>query len=206
MNTTQNLTLCIDGEPVPLWAETPTAALPDLNHPDWQREADDNYECGCFGVYVYNLDGYFLYIDTDQGMPQSATIEAGGIGSHLADWDWSDCAGTLPEWLASWGINAAAEAKLIRAAPSDTGVFAIWREPNYYQGTANAPSASFDRELDEQGHRTDHILLFSSYTEAEAYRSAYHNEPSEYDGIPACNVLSHGQAGADTLTIVKWEG
>lgn len=47
------------------------------------------------------------------------------------------------------------------------------------------------------------VLVFDSVDEARKYVGAYYHEPSGYDGVPACNVLVHGQAAADTLTIVE---
>jgi len=73
----------------------------------------------------------------------------------------------------------------------------VWREPNYHIGTYGAPTPHFATDESRD------IIEFATRAEAEDYVYDYYNAPSQYDGIPACNVLSHGQAGADGLVIVR---
>lgn len=167
--------------------------LPDLSESDWRYGADDCFESGNSNVYQWNLSEIVrLYVDVDQGYVVGVVATKETIGQHLLDWDY-DC--DTAEWLSSWGLDGA---EILSPADADfQGACRVWVEPNYYQGTYGAPVAGFAR--DEQGN----ILEFENGSKAAAYVSEYYNAPSGYDGIPACNVLSHGQAGADSLKIVQ---
>lgn len=197
-------TITIDGRYVPLYGEHDPIALPDLNGDLWRESAVESYEAGTFAVHVYTLDSLSrLFIDSDQGVPDCATVSDYGITEHLSNWSWNDFDFPhIAEWYSAWGLDGLAH---LVAAPADyDGPCAVWRDPSYYAGTINAPGARLDRETDRDGSPINEVLTFPTRTKAEAYVAAYYGEPSEYAGIRACNVLSHGQAGADTLTIVKW--
>lgn len=179
--------------------------MPDLDGDLWRESANESYSNGVLSVHQYNLgDGQRLFIDSDQGYPQGATITDEEIEQYLANWDWSNLGYIHPaELLSEIGLDGLL---LLEEAPKDyEGSCAVWREPHYNQGHYNAPTARLDRVEDAQGHATDEVRVFPTHEEAEEYVSGYYSEPSAYDGIPACNVLSYGQASADTLTIVKWD-
>lgn len=150
----------------------------------------------CFSVYSGDGgNGLTLYVDTDGGAPQSAPISLASIEAHLRGWDWSEIGYVCAEdFRGSFGIDPG----LVPATGEHEGPFVVWCEPNYYDGTFNAPSPSLDK--DEEGD----VIVFASYEEAAEYVAAYYNAPSRYEGIPACNVLAHGQAGTDSLTICKY--
>lgn len=138
-------------------------------------------------LWIVAIDGVPLYCRFLEGLAADRT----GLRRLLDDLEEPE--GTFrAEWLAAWGFD---EAPAV-ADPGAEGPFAIWVQPNWYAG-AGAPEPHYER--DEWGE----VLLFETYEEAEAYVRAYYEEPSEYEGIPACRVLAHGQAGADTLSIVK---
>lgn len=171
--------------------------LPDLSGRDWMDDADETHQQpnGVESVYEYGLDGGLaLYIHTDQGCPVSADIRpAGDIAAYLADCERGDL--DAAEWLASWGHNGLSA--LTEADADRTEPCRVWCEPQYYAGTCGAPAPGYVR--DEAGE----IREWPTAADAQDYVDEYYNAPSGYDGIRACNVLSHGQAAADELTIVE---
>jgi hypothetical protein len=184
-------------------------SLPAIDWDDWRGEGctemADNTVDAC---YRYDLgDGLSLYIDQAQGDIIAIAISEVTLLEHICDW-WgniTDDTYEQAEWLASWGYDGLAV--LTKAKLDDEGPFRIWIEPQYYPGTYNAPQAGFAHRwaTDSQVVSVDDdlgIAEFATYAEAQAYVDAYYSEPSRYDGIPQCNVLSHGQAGPDRLTIV----
>ncbi len=167
-------------------------ALPDLSDRDSFLTADESHENGCYGVKQWNLsETVRLYVDTDDGYPVAATVTTDDIDDYVMRWDHD---GEPAEWLAGWGFDALA--RLVEAAEGYNGDCRIWCEPCYYHGASGALKPGFVR--DDQGE----IMEFGSYAEADQYVQDYYGAPSSYNGILACNVLSHGQAGADDLTIV----
>lgn len=106
----------------------------------------------------------------------------------------------MPEVFAAYGYDPV-RAGILTAAPEDyAGECAIWDVPQYYAGTYNAPQPAFWRSDDP-----DTVQVYPTRAKAQSAVDDYYNAPSGYDGIRACNVLSHGQAGADVLTVVIWD-
>ena len=180
-------------------ADSHIPSLPDLSGDDWRDLADDRQSNGLESCYRYALaDGLSLYIDVDQGDITAVQVSAEPMLAHMREWWHAVACGEVEEaeWLVEWGMGGLA---VLDVAGEDyNGPCRVWHEPCYYQGTCNAPREHFARE-----DGTDDIRDFATRAEAQSYVDEYYNAPSKYDGIPACNVLSHGQAGADTLTIVK---
>jgi len=206
-----NLTININGIEHPIYNNTGSTeiALPDLAEDDcWREHATEFVDNDIDSCYRYDLgNGNSLYIDCEQGAPSCLSIDTDSMIEHLRDW-WSntnDGMVEFAEWLAGWGLDGLAV--LTKANEGDEGPFRVWHEP-HYPGTCNAPQPGFAHKYstDDEVVNPDQdegIWEFATYEQAAAYVHEYYNEPSTYDGIPQCNVLSHGQAGADRLTIVR---
>ena len=163
---------------------------------DWRETADESADNGIDSLYLWRLaDRLYLIIYCEQGRPVNANLSDDDLADYVCAYCADGCRES--EALASWGLDGlAAETE---AAEDYDGECAIWCEPHYYEGTCGAPQAGFvrdDKSLD--------IRVFPRVAEAQAYVDEYYSAPSGYDGIRECNVLSHGQFGADTLTIVEW--
>lgn len=155
-----------------------------------------------YAVYRWSLpDGRSLFIDWAHGGVVSGGVDDGDIRGRLRGWNHDDVPEEA-EWMAAWGYGGLAY--LEKADEAFEGPCRVWCEPNYYVGTYAAPLPHFVRadEADE-GCFDESIREFSTYAEASEYVDEYYNAPSAYDGIAACSVLAHGQAGPDSLTIVK---
>lgn len=168
--------------------------LPDLACEHWHESATGAWENGSHGVYQWDLGGgQYLYVDTDQGIPQSAGVSQDDIDDHLLSWSYDDQ--DAAEWLAAWSLDGLSQ--LDEVDDTHDGPCRIWCEPCYYSGTYNAPTPGYVR--DDAGA----IAEFDTYADAAEYVDAYYNTSTQYDGVPDCNIMSHGQAGPDSLTIVK---
>jgi len=175
--------------------------LPDLSGDDW-REIVGMEQFGTDHIYSLHQfplpDGGYLYIRTDQGLPFAAEIRDDEPIAIIREWwYYADSECEQAEWLQAFDISGL-EA-LERADESYAGECRIWREPQYLPGTCNAPQPGFARDDDGK------ILEFDTRDEAQQYCDHYYSAPSQYDGIRACMVMSHGQCGSDTLTIVARE-
>lgn len=167
--------------------------LPDLSDEEWWRTATEEADNGIYTLRRWQLDeSNSLYVWSEQGHPYFTAIRQHDMVTELRDCDY-DC--DLAEHLAGYGYDG--KTALTVATDDYTGPCRVWREPQYYHGTCNAPGDQFAR--DDNGE----ILEFASKEDAQGYVDHYYSAPSGYDGILACNVLSHGQAGADILTIVQ---
>lgn len=172
----------------------PTDHLPVLTGDDTQPP-DDQWTNGSDTVSVWHLgDGWYLYADYCDGQLSAARITRDDIAHHLTLWAWEDQGVDLAEWLTMWSLDGLQVCDKT-AGPGDT--CRIWCEPCYYEGTCDAPTAGYVRDQDNEE------IWEGSYDQAQAWIDEYYDAPSSYDGILACNVLSHGQAGPDTLTIVR---
>ena len=175
--------------------EIPASVLEALASDDWRMEVEalpgaehaSNEIDSLHRIPLAGNDALVVYCE--QGVPISVEIIDGTMEASVLDLDHD-----IPdeELLVEWGLTP----DIAAAKPESNGPFRVWRQPNYYSGTCGAPLARFDRH-DE----TDEIMEWDTHAEAQAYVDAYYTEPSVYDGIPQCNVLSHGQASSDTLTI-----
>lgn len=168
-------------------------ALPDLTaagpDPTEQCDADGLATCSRYDLG----DGLSLFVGRGPGW-QNAEVSRETTREHLLAWYWDDLGfEDKDEFLTVMGL----EPTLPEAGADYEGPCRVWHQPCYYQGTYGAPVAQYAR--DEQ----DAIILFPSYAEAAGYVAEYYSAPSGYEGIPACRVLSHGQAGPDTLTICR---
>lgn len=153
------------------------------------------YLSNSYGVYRWGLaDGRSLFIDLVEGGVTYAGVDEGDIADHLLNWDHYSVPETA-EWMAGWGYLGLGYEQV--ADEGYDGPCRVWREPDCYEGTYTAPNPGYARD------DKDEILEFASREEAEAYVDEYYDAPSQYDGVAACRVLSHGQAGPDQLTIVK---
>lgn len=165
------------------------------NGEDWRDLADENADNDIDSCYRYDMGGgKHLYIYCVQGYPELAEIDEGDMRNYLMQ-RWQDTTeGEDPdEWLAAWGYSPNDR----QIAPRDyDGPCRVWHEPQYYQGSYNAPVPHYAR--DDMGG----IIDFPTRADAQAYIDDYRSAPSGYDGIPACNIMAHGQAGADVLTII----
>lgn len=152
--------------------------------------AVEDYSRGDEAIVVLEHGSERIMLDNTSGEWQ-ATRNIGSVYNAISEWDCDD----LDECAAEWGIAPEIEA----ADESHEGRCKIWVEPQYYAGTINPPTAHYLRDGDEWDSP---IRIFDTYADAEAWVDAYNSEPSAYDGIRECNVLSYGQAAADQLTIV----
>jgi hypothetical protein len=175
-------------------------ALPDLSGENWRDTATESHDNEVLAIHSWKIGELWLHIYTDQGYPKSAEIGTQNHMEFLAE-ICDNIAGDVDqdraEIMAGFAIDF--PTFLTEAAADFAGECRVWHMPNYYSGHNNPPLPSFARDED------DLILTFGNRAAAEQYVSDYYSEPSCYDGIPACNVLSHGQAGADTLKIVEAE-
>jgi hypothetical protein len=207
--------IMIDGDVVDVDDDVVTAILElsldiaedlDAADPEPDEQAKDSSDQ--YAIYRWGLaDGRSLFVDSAHGGVVSAGVDGGSIADRLLDWDHDDVPETA-EWMAAWGYSGLAyleEAKEGYDAPCR-----VWCEPNYYPGTYGAPDPHFIRTY--ANRRDDDVQFvpydedireFVTYAEAEAYVDEYYDAPSGYDGIATCCVLSHGQAGPNSLTIVK---
>jgi hypothetical protein len=205
MNATE-LTIQIENGSLAInnWTEAPdTIALPNLSGEDWRKTADESHDNGVVAVHSWKIGDLWLHIYTDQGSPQSASLEAADHLEYLAEqcqYIAVDVNRDRAEIMAGFHIDFP-EAFLSEAKPDWKGECRVWHMPNYYSGHNNPPLPHFAREGDDPKQ----ITTFANYADAKAYVENYFNEESAYDGIAACNVLSHGQAGADSLKIVEAE-
>lgn len=168
----------------------------DLESECWDEHADEEASNGTFRVLRWGLQERSLYIDLDQGVPDSAAVEECTMEQHITQWPWGEMGyASLSEWMAAWECDGLSYEE---PAPDDyDGPCYVWHAPNYYQGTFDAPLAGYARDSNGE------VIEFETRAKAQAYVDEYYSAPSQYEGIPACNVLTHGQAGPDELTIVK---
>lgn len=167
------------------------------------ESADNGYESA---HRIQLPDGHNIYIDvTNAGIENvvlggTALVADTTLEEYVATWDLPT--GTdmhRATFMAAWGYDGLG---YLQAAPADyDGPCWIWRQPNYYEGTINAPQPGLLTDDDPYGTPRE----FSTRADAQAWVDQYHNAPSAYDGIKQCHVLSHGQAGPDVLTIVQAE-
>lgn len=192
MQDTHTITIRGEAHELNVWVGSTPETLPDLSGEEYMDSADDAWANAHWDVYRWTLtDGRYLYVFATQGEIESVTICDDDIEAYLTTCEWYDHAECVEEWVASWGVKPTLD-----EAPADwDGPCRVWHQPHYYAGHANPPVAGYARD-------DDAIREFADRAAAEAYVEEYYTAPSCYDGIPACNVLSHGQAGADTLTIV----
>jgi len=199
--TISKVTILVDGDPcqVAFYNGDPTdVMLPDLDDTLWRENATDCYSNGQSDIYRYDLgNDLALSIDVDCGEIMSLEVSTTSIEDLLAQWDHP---GRLSEWLSEWDLDGLMAEQVVDETYD--GECLVWRAPQYYHGTYGAPKPGIDRVEDADGQDTNGLLVFADYAAARAYVDDYYNAPSYYDGIPACNVLSHGQAGPDTLTII----
>lgn len=194
MKTTKKMELNIGGTILTIYHKT-LPDLPDLSdrYNYWEK-SDEEASNGMDSLYIYNLaDGLQLEVYTEQGHPTFASVvPRRPIWMALAECYYET---DLTTWLAEWGIDPG----LTPADPKSTyDNYRIWVTPNYYSGTCGAPISGW--LLDDDGNPID----YPSYQAAQDAVDEYYNAPSCYDGIPACNVLSHGQAGSDDMMIVEY--
>jgi len=185
----------IGGSKLRLYGNGPAHNLSQLNTRDWRDL------CDC--VADDNMVSYFLFRATAktaciiycyQGTPLSIDWLADGETPEQYIADSYNGDGELAEYLSGLGFNGKHVLDVVVA--SHDGPCRVWCEPQYLHGTYNAPVDGFARD------DGDAIIEFASGKDAQAYIDDYYNEPSAYDGVRECNVLCHGQAGADILTIV----
>jgi hypothetical protein len=185
-----------------VYADLPAGlSLPNLAADDWRESAAESHDNGVLALYSWKIgELWWLHIYTDQGYPESAEIGSQNHMDFLAE-ICDNIAGDVEqdraEIMADFGI--AFPTFLTEAAANFAGKCRVWHMPNYHRGHCNPPSPSFACGED------DSIITFENRAAAEQYVSDYYTEPSCYDGIAECNVLAHGQAGADTLKIVEAE-
>ena len=195
METTKT-TIEIGNKTLEVYGATPEMILPEIEDDMILDNADETASNGIddFAVYYLDDDTHQLEIYFEQGYASYATIE---IRRPIVDVI-LDCEYDIdrPEWLSAWGQDP----DLTETDENSTALnFRIWDTPNYYQSNINSPQPGWWRD-----EETNEPMEFDSYAGAKEVVDEYYGAPSAYDGIPQCNVLSHGQAGADTLTIVEW--
>jgi len=188
--------ISVDGREINLtvWVGEMPAALPDLSGEDWRDSANDSADNDIDSIYRFALaDGRWLDVESTQGCPIAAQVleSSESIASHVREW-YHDCDDA--EWLSCWGLDPL----LDEPADDWDGPCRVWCEPQYHAGTCGAPQPGFIREENSEA-----IREFATRAEAQAYIDEYYSAPSAYDGIKACNVLSHGQYAADKLTLVQ---
>lgn len=181
--------MVIDGQERQVIGDNPTA--PDLSGDDWREQCE---MIGSDGSDSYYTVGN-LIIYTYEG--EITTVEVLPPGVSPDDWIVANFCGDaeIAEYMAGLGFDGLNQ--LNEATPEYDGPCRIWCTSHYYPGTVNVPRSEFMR--DEDGE----IAEYEDYAAAQAVVDEYYNAPSAYDGIPQCNVMSHGQYAADTLTIVE---
>jgi len=204
--TIGDATLCCDDDDLD---HIPADLQLRLAEYDWWDAAEEEYSNDIQALRRYPLSGgESLLIWSDQGYPEGVEITDKPMLEHLAEY--ATCAdreqpAEPAEVMAEFDVPFADNPFLQEASKDWPGECRVWHIPHYYAGTWNAPGEAFAQVADddpEQG--TDaRIREFDTFADAQAYCDRYYSEPSGYDGIPACNVLSHGQAAADTLKIVE---
>lgn len=157
-----------------------------------QEQASNGLDSLCRWPLTDGIRSLYLYLD--QGVPESLVIGPAAMADHIRELD-RDGDLDEAEWMTCWGYDGLDY--LTRAAEDYDGPCRIWRSRNYYQGTCNAPREGYERD------GTGWIMEFDTRAEAQAYVDEWRDAPSGYDGISARNVLGHGQAGSDELTIVE---
>lgn len=170
-----------------------------------EDEDNEPYSCKAWAVG----EDFVLVRENDNGDDYWQMLPRAGwtMEDHIGDWNWDELGyARKSEWMAAWGYNGLAYEAV--ATPEHEGPCLVYCEPNYYQGHINAPKPHMVHEEDADGQTVYDadgpvVREFADYAEAKAYVDAYYDAPSGYDGIRACSVLSHGQSGPDTLTIVN---
>ena len=201
MNETTQQTIDVGGRMVNLSVDSDLPAglaLPDLSDEMWRYRATETHDNDVDGIHSWKIGKLWLHIYTDQGYPESAEISDQDHMAYLAE---------ICDDMAQWvdqdrsevmaGFDIDFPTFLTEAAAEFDGECRVWHMPNYYSGHYNRPMPAFARDDNDQ------IITFANRAAAEQYVSDYYSEPSCYDGIPACNVLSHGQAASDDLKIVE---
>lgn len=93
--------------------------------------------------------------------------------------------------------------RLALASDGYEGTCRIWRETHYYAGQCNAPGDGYYRRSeDDPGEGRVDDVWEGSYAEAKQILDAHYNGSTCYEGIAPSQILSHGQAAGDTMTIV----
>jgi len=210
-------TITIDGNEISIYNDTdkPVAVedIPSvITSPDYDGQiydaSDECWSNGPDGLYLYRMDdGRNLYVDVVQVIDCITITDDSPIG-HLRDWyanisDDDD----EDEWLSEWDL--AADDHLVAVPDDYDGPCRVWHAPCYYSTHNNRPTGYWARDDDVTPPDNEYvdpklspIHVFVNRADAQDYINDYYTAPSGYDGIPACNVLSHGQAGSDTLIIV----
>lgn len=162
------------------------------------EEYSDGIDCG---LWLLDLGANWKLAYTDCQGYERCEITQESAYDIIRMWDPGDS--DPDEFLVSFGLDPHWE----EAEEGYEGECKVWHKPNYYPGTCNAPQPGYARfpfgEWGERNENEGEIIVFDTYAAAKEYVDNYYDEPSTYKGIPACNVLSHGQAGPDNLTIVK---
>lgn len=204
--TTTATTIQVGRYQVNTYDDLAGVALPDLSDDagtDWMDQAADsatNHTSD--GVYIYPIDDASqLEVWVEQSVPYLAQVERFlRTAEEAISYGWApgdEGHDSLGEYMTAYGFDGLVYET--KAAEDYEGACMIWSHPHYYAGTCNAPQPG--RVRDDNGN----VKVFDTYSEARAYVDEYETAPSEYDGILACNVLSHGQYGSDTLTIIEAE-
>lgn len=206
MNETQIDVIRINGEDValdiPREYRDAAEALPDLDNPDWSYTADETASNGIDSIHRWTIRGNIsLFVEDLHAVPGlTVYLCEDDIETRVEElYDNNQGFYTLdkPRWMAEWGFSGVPYLEI--ADESWDGPCRVWVEPNYLPDHSMAPAPRFAQ--DEHGD----TLRFDSYEEAVEYVEEYYTRPSEYEGIPMCRVLKHGQTGPDTLTIVQAE-
>lgn len=207
MNKEMNINIEGTKYSVDCYGEIGEVSLPDLSGEDWRDKADETLSGGLESVHGYKVaDGekpIWLTAWCDQGSILFVFLGEETPSDHV--WEAAQNQGYCEplEYLASFEINPLEEH--LESIPADAEeiegeTYRVWVEPQYYEGTCNAPVPHFARDGE---YGDGDVLEFDSLEAARDYVHEYYNEPSGYDGIPACNCLSHGQYAADVLTVVR---
>jgi len=151
----------------------------------------DNESESAYRIGIGNDEA--IWIDCDQGSVVNVEIGPFDAISHMREYDTGDL--DLAEYLSAGGLDGLST--LVEAAEDHAGPCRIWVSYNYYNGTCGAPTDGYLRDDDGE------IVEYETGAEAWKAKADRDDAPSEYDGILARNVLSHGQAGSDTWTVVQ---
>jgi len=168
---------------------------PKLGNDDIESIAVERYSTDCDGDPRLIRIAPRLWIE-DDGYSQHL-ICADCAADIISDWDFGPDGiyRTLEDALVAYGLDP----DIVEADDDYTGPCRIWVEPNYLPGTCGAPKSGWVCVDDDGGD----IKVFDTRAAAQDYVEEYYNAPSCYTSIKACNVFSHGQYAADTLTIVE---